>query len=32
MFKDQPILGHGPKMFRVMCKDEKYAVGKLLLA
>ena len=27
MFKDQPILGHGPKMFRVMCKDEKYAVG-----
>ena len=27
MFKDQPILGHGPKMFRVMCKDEKYATG-----
>jgi O-antigen ligase len=27
MFKDQPILGHGPKMFRVICKDEKYAVG-----
>jgi len=25
MFKDQPILGHGPKMFRVKCKDEKYA-------
>ena len=28
MFKDQPIFGHGPKMFRVICKDEKYAVGK----
>jgi O-antigen ligase len=27
MFKDKPIVGHGPKMFRVMCKDEKYAVG-----
>ena len=27
MFKDQPILGHGPKMFRVICKNEKYAVG-----
>jgi len=27
MFKDKPILGHGPKMFRVICKDEKYAVG-----
>jgi O-antigen ligase len=27
MFKDQTILGHGPKMFRVICKDEKYAVG-----
>jgi O-antigen ligase len=27
MFKDRPILGHGPKMFRVMCKDEKYATG-----
>ena len=25
MFKDQPLLGHGPKMFRVICKDEKYA-------
>jgi O-antigen ligase len=20
MFKDQPIFGHGPKMFRVMCR------------
>ena len=27
MFEDKPILGHGPKMFRVICKDEKYAVG-----
>ena len=27
MFKDKPIFGHGPKMFRVMCKDEKYATG-----
>ena len=28
MFKDQPILGHGPKMFRVLCKKKKYKVGK----
>ncbi len=27
MFKDQPIFGHGPKMFRVICKDKKYAAG-----
>ena len=27
MFKDQPILGHGPKMFRVKCEYEKYAAG-----
>jgi len=27
MFKDQPLWGHGPKMFRVICKDEKYATG-----
>ena len=27
MFKDQPLLGHGPKMFREICKDEKYATG-----
>jgi O-antigen ligase len=27
MFKDKPILGHGPKMFRVICKDKKYATG-----
>ena len=27
MFKDKPLLGHGPKMFRIICKDEKYATG-----
>lgn len=27
MFLDKPIFGHGPKMFRLICKDEKYAVG-----
>ena len=27
MFKDQPIFGHGPKMFRVICNDEKYVTG-----
>jgi O-antigen ligase len=27
MFLDKPIFGHGPKMFRVTCKDEKYATG-----
>ncbi len=27
MFIDQPLLGHGPKMFRIICKDEKYAIG-----
>ena len=27
MFKDKPFLGHGPRMFREMCKNEKYAVG-----
>ena len=27
MFKDQPILGHGPKMFRLNCQNEKYATG-----
>ena len=28
MFKDKPIFGHGPKMFRKICKDEKYSIGK----
>ena len=27
MFKDQPIFGHGPKMFRIICENEKYATG-----
>ena len=27
MFKDKPIFGHGPKMFRVICKNEKYQIG-----
>ena len=27
MFKDQPIFGHGPKMFRIICANEKYATG-----
>ncbi len=25
MFLDRPIIGHGPKMFRVKCKDPKYS-------
>ena len=29
MFKDKPLLGHGPKMFRVLCKEKKYHVGVL---
>jgi O-antigen ligase len=27
MFLDKPVFGHGPKMFRVICKDEKYSTG-----
>jgi O-antigen ligase len=27
MFLNKPLVGHGPKMFRVICKDEKYATG-----
>jgi O-antigen ligase len=27
LFKDKPIFGHGPKMFRVICSNEKYATG-----
>ena len=26
MFLDRPILGHGPKLFRVKCSDPKYSV------
>jgi len=29
MFKDQPLLGHGPKMFRVICKDQQYEIGAI---
>lgn len=28
MFKDKPIFGHGPKMFRFKCSDTRYSVGK----
>lgn len=24
MFKDKPLFGHGPKMFRIKCSDKKY--------
>lgn len=27
MFLDKPILGHGPKLFRVKCEEEKYKKG-----
>jgi O-antigen ligase len=27
MFKEKPKFGHGPKMFRVLCKDKKYQIG-----
>jgi O-antigen ligase len=27
MFLDKPILGHGPRLFRVKCHDLKYATG-----
>jgi len=27
IFLAKPILGHGPKMFRVICKEEKYRIG-----
>jgi O-antigen ligase len=29
MFLDKPIIGHGPKMFRVKCSDPNYSSGKL---
>lgn len=28
MFLDRPIIGHGPKMFRVKCSDENYKVNQ----
>ena len=27
MFLDKPLIGHGPKMYRIKCKEKKYAVG-----
>ena len=27
MFKDKPLLGHGPKMFRIKCSDPKFSFG-----
>ena len=27
MFKGKPLIGHGPKMFRVLCKDKKFQIG-----
>ena len=27
MFLDKPLLGHGPKLFRVKCSNPKYAAG-----
>ena len=28
MFKEKPIVGHGPKMFRELCNNEKYSSGE----
>ncbi len=28
IFKDKPILGHGPKMFRIKCSEPKFSVGR----
>ena len=27
MFKSKPIIGHGPKMFRIQCRNKNYAIG-----
>jgi O-antigen ligase len=27
MFEDKPVFGHGPKMFRIICKEYKYQIG-----
>ena len=27
MFIDKPVFGHGPKMFRIKCKEKKYQIG-----
>ena len=31
MFKEKPLIGHGPKMFRVMNSDPKYYINKASL-
>ena len=28
MFKEKPVFGHGPKMFRIKCSNPKFSVGK----
>ena len=28
MFKDKPLFGHGPKMFRFKCSDARYTVNQ----
>ena len=28
MFMSKPIIGHGPKIFRIECKNPNYAIGK----
>lgn len=28
MFKDKPIIGHGPKMFRILCDYKQYKINK----
>ena len=29
MFTDKPLIGQGPKMFRILCNDAKYNVNKI---
>ncbi len=29
MFRDKPLFGHGPKLFRELCSDKKYAYDEL---
>ena len=28
MFKSKPLIGHGPKIFRIECKNPNYSIGK----
>ena len=32
MFKDKYVFGHGPKSFRIQCKNEKYKVSEISCA